>query len=241
MNYRHIALSAALVSIACMRCHRRYRAGEPRAVIELFTSQGCSSCPPADKLLGELAQRSDADRAQPRRRLLGLSRLEGHAGACTAIPTAQRAYAEARGDREVYTPQVVVNGIVHVLGSDKAAIEKAIAQTRRRRRAAVAAGVADGCRRQGDGARAGRRGRAPTAPRSGSARSPARCRSRSTAAKTAATRSPTPMSCAAGSSSATGPARRRPSPCRSTRSSDGDRSISTLPCWCRAASQPSRA
>ena len=43
----------------------------------------------------------------------------------------QRAYAEARGDREVYTPQVVVNGVVHVLGSDKAAIEKAIAQTRR--------------------------------------------------------------------------------------------------------------
>ncbi len=43
----------------------------------------------------------------------------------------ERAYAEARGDREVYTPQVVVNGIVHVLGSDKAAIEDAIAQTRR--------------------------------------------------------------------------------------------------------------
>jgi hypothetical protein len=43
----------------------------------------------------------------------------------------QRAYAEARGDREVYTPQVVVNGVIHVLGSDKAAIEKAITQTRR--------------------------------------------------------------------------------------------------------------
>ena len=43
----------------------------------------------------------------------------------------QRAYAGARGDREVYTPQVVVNGVLHVLGSDKAAIEKAIAQTRR--------------------------------------------------------------------------------------------------------------
>ena len=42
----------------------------------------------------------------------------------------QRAYAEARGDREVYTPQVVINGVVHVLGSDRAAIEKAIAQTR---------------------------------------------------------------------------------------------------------------
>jgi hypothetical protein len=41
----------------------------------------------------------------------------------------QRAYANARGDRDVYTPQVVVNGLVHVLGSDKAAIERAIAQT----------------------------------------------------------------------------------------------------------------
>ena len=38
----------------------------------------------------------------------------------------QRAYASARGDREVYTPQVVVNGVAHVLGSDKAAIERAI-------------------------------------------------------------------------------------------------------------------
>ena len=35
-----------------------------------------------------------------------------------------------RGDREVYTPQVVVNGSVHALGSDKAAIERAIAQSR---------------------------------------------------------------------------------------------------------------
>jgi hypothetical protein len=42
----------------------------------------------------------------------------------------QRAYAKARGDREVYTPQVVVDGAVHALGSDKAAIEKAIRQTR---------------------------------------------------------------------------------------------------------------
>jgi hypothetical protein len=42
----------------------------------------------------------------------------------------QRAYARARGDREVYTPQAVVNGVAHVLGSDKAAIEKAIRKTR---------------------------------------------------------------------------------------------------------------
>src|SRR5690348_12190804 len=104
-------------------------AAEPRAVIELFTSQGCSSCPPADKLLGELAH----DRS-----LIALSlpvdywdylgwkdtlALRGHG-------IRQRGYAETRGDRAVYTPQVVVNGVVHALGSDKDAIEKAIAESR---------------------------------------------------------------------------------------------------------------
>jgi hypothetical protein len=105
-------------------------AGEPRAVIELFTSQGCSSCPPADRLMGELAK-------DPSLVTMSLPvdywdylgwkdtlALHGHS-------TRERAYANARGDRDVYTPQVVVNGVVHVLGSDKAAIEKAIAQTRR--------------------------------------------------------------------------------------------------------------
>ena len=42
----------------------------------------------------------------------------------------QRAYAKARGDRQVYTPQAVIDGAVHALGSDKAAIERAIRQTR---------------------------------------------------------------------------------------------------------------
>ena len=41
----------------------------------------------------------------------------------------QRAYARVRGDRQVYTPQIVINGAAHVLGSDRAAIERAIAQT----------------------------------------------------------------------------------------------------------------
>jgi hypothetical protein len=104
-------------------------AGEPRAVIELFTSQGCSSCPAADKVLGELSR-------DPTLVTLSLPvdywdylgwkdtlALHGHSNR-------ERAYADTRGDREVYTPQVVVNGIMHVLGSDKAAIEQAIAQTR---------------------------------------------------------------------------------------------------------------
>ncbi len=103
---------------------------EPRAVIELFTSQGCSSCPAADKLLGELAK-------DPSLVTLTLAvdywdylgwkdTLASHGHTLR-----QRAYAKARGDREVYTPQVVVNGMVHALGSDKAAIERAIAQSRK--------------------------------------------------------------------------------------------------------------
>ncbi len=128
MRYRHIAFAAAVVCTGLAPFAGSARA-EPRAVIELFTSQGCSSCPAADKLLGELAQ-------DPSLLTMSLAvdywdylgwkdtlALHGHT-------LRQRAYADVRGDREVYTPQVVINGVVQVLGSDKAAIEKAIAQTR---------------------------------------------------------------------------------------------------------------
>jgi hypothetical protein len=105
-------------------------AAGPRALLELFTSQGCSSCPPADKLLGELAADST---------VVALSlpidmwdylgwkdtlALPGHS-------MRQRAYSRQRGDRQVYTPQMIVNGTMHELGSDRAAIEQAIVQTDR--------------------------------------------------------------------------------------------------------------
>jgi hypothetical protein len=121
-----VAFLLAAVSVAGLS---PVYAGEPRAVIELFTSQGCSSCPPADKLIGELANDSS---------LIALSlpvdywdylgwkdtlALRGHA-------LRQRGYAQTRGDRAVYTPQAVINGVVHALGSDRAAIEKAIVQSR---------------------------------------------------------------------------------------------------------------
>ena len=130
MTYRHIAFAAAIVSTSVVVQARAPALAGPRAVIELFTSQGCSSCPAADKVLGELSR-------DPSLVTMSLPvdywdylgwkdtlAIHGHS-------TRQRAYAEARGDREVYTPQIVVNGVVHVLGSDKAGIEKAIAQTRR--------------------------------------------------------------------------------------------------------------
>src|SRR6187431_502093 len=102
---------------------------EPRAVIELFTSQGCSSCPAADKLLAEYSRDPSVialSLAVDYWDYLGWKdtlALSGHT-------SRQRAYAKARGDRQVYTPQVVIDGAVHALGSDKAAIERAIRQTR---------------------------------------------------------------------------------------------------------------
>jgi hypothetical protein len=101
---------------------------EPRALVELFTSQGCSSCPAADKLLGEFANDPT---------LVALSvpiDYWDYLGwkdtlASPAHSARQRAYARVRGDRQVYTPQVVVNGSMHALGSDRAAIEHVIALT----------------------------------------------------------------------------------------------------------------
>ena len=128
MTIRHAAASAALACAAAIAVPHAAMA-EPRAVIELFTSQGCSSCPPADKLAGELSK-------DPSLVVMSLPvdywdylgwkdtlAVKGHT-------TRERAYAAARGDREVYTPQVVVNGVTHVLGSDKSAIDAAITQTR---------------------------------------------------------------------------------------------------------------
>jgi hypothetical protein len=119
--------SAPLVAVVLVASFGLARAA-PRALLELFTSQGCSSCPPADKVLGEFAK-------DPSVVALSLPidiwdylgwkdtlALAGHSAR-------QRAYAEMRGDRQVYTPQIIVNGSAHVLGSDRAAIERMIAQT----------------------------------------------------------------------------------------------------------------
>ena len=122
LAYVVVACASAAVPLAVAHA-------DPRAVIELFTSQGCSSCPPADKLIGEFA-------ADPS--LVSLSLpidYWDYLGwkdtlADPRHAARQRAYSKVRGDREVYTPQVVVNGSLHALGSDRSAIEKAIAKSR---------------------------------------------------------------------------------------------------------------
>jgi hypothetical protein len=97
----------------------------PRAVIELFTSQGCSSCPPADKLVGEL--RNDPELVVVSLPVHYWDYLGWKDTLADPRHTArQKAYSRIRGDGDVYTPQVVVNGSVHALGSDRAAIEGAV-------------------------------------------------------------------------------------------------------------------
>ena len=102
--------------------------GGPRAVIELFTSQGCSSCPAADKLMSEL--HSDPS-------IIPLSLAIDYWDYLgwkdtLAIPghtRRQRAYSQMRGDRDIYTPQAVVNGVAQAIGSDLRQIEDAVAQS----------------------------------------------------------------------------------------------------------------
>jgi hypothetical protein len=125
-QFSRAALAALLTTlIALSFAVAPARAEPPRAVVELFTSQGCSSCPPADRLMGELVRRGD---------LVTLTYpvdywdyLGWHDTlASPENSRRQRDYAEARGDRAVYTPQVVVNGATHVVGSDRKALGQAL-------------------------------------------------------------------------------------------------------------------
>ena len=102
------------------------QARQPRAVIELFTSQGCSSCPAADALFVDLAK----DPSLIALTLpvdywdyLGWKDTLAH----STFSARQKGYAHLRGDGHVYTPQAVINGAGHVIGSDRAAIQTASA------------------------------------------------------------------------------------------------------------------
>lgn len=103
-------------------------AAPPKAVVELFTSQGCSSCPAADALLGRLAERDD---------VIALSFSVDYWDylgwkdtlASPKFSERQKAYGQARGDGSIYTPQAVINGLVHENGSAEDKIARAIDKT----------------------------------------------------------------------------------------------------------------
>src|SRR5215472_14756494 len=105
-------------------------ASERPIVVELFTSEGCSSCPPADALLAELAGRPD---------VVALSfhvdywdRLGWKDPFSSAAATErQQRYASLLGLATVYTPQIVVDGKWQAVGSDRAEVEHALVSARR--------------------------------------------------------------------------------------------------------------
>ncbi len=117
---------AALAALLLLGGGARAEPARRPLLLELFTSQGCSSCPPADALLAELAGRRD---------LLALSMhvTYWNAGGWTdpfsldAATLRQRGYAASLGQDSVYTPELVVEGRRGVVGSDRAAVSGALA------------------------------------------------------------------------------------------------------------------
>lgn len=100
----------------------------PKVVLELFTSQGCPSCPRADALLESLSQRSD------------VITLAYHVDYWDYVgwpdtfgdklnSDRQRAYAESWGSARIFTPQLVVNGAKGVVGSRAEEVDTALATT----------------------------------------------------------------------------------------------------------------
>jgi hypothetical protein len=98
-------------------------------VAELFTSQGCNSCPPAEALLGELARRNDV--LPLAYHVTYWDDLGWHDRfSFDAADARQYAYASIAGQRGVYTPQMIVNGSREVLGSSRDAVLKVIGAAR---------------------------------------------------------------------------------------------------------------
>jgi hypothetical protein len=136
------AADAAAANAASASASQSQSQSQPRpAVVELFTSEGCSSCPPAEAYVGELSRRGDVlaltfhvDYWDD----LGWRDRFGLPGAVQR----QRGYAQSLRLSSVYTPQVVIDGQADYVGSDRSAIGKALAAERRG--AAIALSARDG-------------------------------------------------------------------------------------------------
>jgi hypothetical protein len=117
------------LAVAALLCVAA-RAPAAPAVLELFTSEGCSSCPPAEAYIGELTQRGD---------VLALTFHVDYWDDLGwrdrfALPSAvqrQRTYAKNLGLSSVYTPQAIVDGHQNFVGSDRTSIDKALAHPRK--------------------------------------------------------------------------------------------------------------
>jgi hypothetical protein len=123
MNMRHIAITAGglLLAATCMAAAQ----SRPLVVVELYTSQGCSSCPPADGYLAELVANPD---------VIALALHVDYWDyigwkdefANPAFTDRQKEYARAIGSRTIYTPQMIVNGVDRVEGNNPEAVDSMV-------------------------------------------------------------------------------------------------------------------
>ncbi|MEM6798773.1 MAG: DUF1223 domain-containing protein [Planctomycetota bacterium] len=141
MRIESLCLAAATLFFSCGVASAQSGSGDKAsgapptgfAVVELFTSQGCSSCPPADRVLSRVAEIA-GERDMPVYALSMHVDYWNYLGwqdpySAEAFTNRQRAYATAAKSRRVYTPQMIVNGdAAGFNGSNGAAASKAIRQ-----------------------------------------------------------------------------------------------------------------
>jgi hypothetical protein len=128
--FTQLALSSALVGAfgagtSVSPVQAEAQAGSVQTVLELFTSQGCSSCPAADAMFEQFTKRQDTvalTYAVDYWDYLGWKDTLAN----PKFTQRQRSYAKARGDGQIYTPQIVVNGLAHTNGADARAIDKTL-------------------------------------------------------------------------------------------------------------------
>lgn len=112
----NMKLPATLLAAALSLIPVSLWAEDDPVVVELFTSQGCSSCPPADRLLKRLTERGD---------VIALALHVDYWDyigwvdefADPAFTKRQKRYAKAAGRHMIYTPQMIVNGLDDLVGA----------------------------------------------------------------------------------------------------------------------------
>jgi hypothetical protein len=147
-----LALCACALFGSALHCSREASAEPARddatrlpathtpVVVELFTSEGCSSCPPADEALASISNAARADGVEivPLAFHVDYWNYLGWSDPFSSAKNSerQRAYAQSLSGR-VYTPQAVVDGRTEMVGSDRTALERAIVESAKRPKAEV--------------------------------------------------------------------------------------------------------
>ena len=128
MFYRSVLVSALVTFAALAPAHAMELRNSPKAVLELFTSQGCSSCPKADALLSEMGGRMDYIALAYHVDYWDYIGWPDTFGA-KANSDRQRSYAASWGSSRIFTPQLIVNGVKGVVASRQNEVEGAVAST----------------------------------------------------------------------------------------------------------------